>query len=157
MTDWFWTMPWTQKWGQATLILPWGDPQFLFLSKPSRMTHVLTVSWKVPFVGIFVNQVLPGDHWIHATASPFFGRAPWWYWVSFGSKMKMSKKFSMISILTVWCQSRAVAQEELNAADAEKITGIAILSFIRWHPPYYHFHPPGHRIKHEFSNFHYHI
>ena len=27
--------------------------------------------------------------------------------------------------------TRAVAQEELNAADAEKITGIAILSFIR--------------------------
>ena len=25
-----------------------------------------------------------------------------------------------------------MAQEELNAADAEKITGIAILSFIRW-------------------------
>ena len=28
--------------------------------------------------------------------------------------------------------TRAVAQEELNAADAEKITGIAILSFIRY-------------------------
>ena len=28
--------------------------------------------------------------------------------------------------------TRAVAQEELNAADAEKITGIAILSFIRF-------------------------
>ena len=25
-----------------------------------------------------------------------------------------------------------MAQEELNAADAKKITGIAILSFIRW-------------------------
>ena len=28
--------------------------------------------------------------------------------------------------------TRAVAQDELNAADSEKITGIGILTFIRW-------------------------
>ena len=74
VTVWSWIMPWTQKWDRVTSTLPWG-PFYVFVScaVPSR--------WWLKVYRLRPHQVFPGDHWIHATASPLFGRASWRHWV----------------------------------------------------------------------------